>query len=103
MSSEVRFSMLIQFLVLICVLSTNLYLIFDDKDSGQAEQHYTLYNWKAVLHWQRQPPPVEDPLELKINKNSEAKIRASYRTSVVTHFKLNNYVYSVCVKTTEML
>jgi hypothetical protein len=50
--------------------------MFDENCLGQAEQHYTLYIWFAVCtplcsllpFWQRQPPPAEDPPELKVNE-----------------------------------
>ena len=65
----------------------------------------------TVPFWQRQLPPAEVPPELKINENSKAKKRARVFVVVVRwcsslsqrHFKLDNYVYSVGVKTTEML
>ena len=52
-------------------------------------------------------PSVKVPPELKTNENSKTKIMACYQKMVLTlepkHIKLDIYVYSVCVKTTEML
>jgi hypothetical protein len=60
-----------------CKLLYSLYCI----SKGQAEQHYTLFIWSTVCtplcswlpFWQRQPPPVEVPLELKIKIPKQKK------------------------------